>query len=195
LLQEEAAMKDSTKQSDIVELNHENLKDVNVTDNAFEVKSRIIPYIEGGVFHYHLKDIEKSYTKSYGNDDFDYTTYIDNPEKIVYLVYAGNSPAGQIILRRNWNKYAYIEDIRIGSEYRRTGIGTRLMETALEWAKIGHMPGIMLETQDINVPACKFYESCGFELGGVDVYLYKGVTPVIDEIALYWYKFFQTLPI
>lgn len=183
-------MKDRLKQSDIVELNHGNLQDVNVTDNAFEVKSRIIPYIEDGIFHYNLEEIEKSYTKSYGNDELDYSTYIDNPDKIVYLAYAGNTPAGQIILRRNWNKYAYIEDIRVGSRFRRTGIGTRLMEAASNWAKIGHMPGIMLETQDINVPACRFYENCGFKLGGVDVYLYKGVTPVIDEIALYWYIIF-----
>ena len=183
-------MKDRLKQSEIIELNNENLKDVNVTDNAFEVKSRIIPNIEDGIFRYKLEQIVKSYTKSYGNDEFDYTTYIDNPEKIVYLAYTGNSPAGQIILRINWNKYAYIEDIRVGRDNRRTGIGTRLMEAAVNWAKKGNMPGIMLETQDINVPACKFYESCGFKLGGVDIYLYKGVTPEINEIALFWYTLF-----
>jgi streptothricin acetyltransferase len=190
LLQEEAAMKDRPKQSDIVELNHDNLKDVNATDNAFEVKSRIIPYIEDGIFRYKQEEMENSYTKSYANDELDYSTYIDNPEKIVYLAYAENSPAGQIILRRNWNKYAYIEDIRVGSRFRRAGIGTRLMEAASNWAKKGHMPGVMLETQDTNVPACKFYESCGFKLGGVDVYLYIGITPRIDEIALYWYIIF-----
>ena len=82
-------MEDHLKQPEIVELNHENLKDVNITDNAFEVKSRIIPYIEDGVFHYKLEGIEKEFTKSYGNDELDYITYIDNPDKTVYLAYAG----------------------------------------------------------------------------------------------------------
>ena len=183
-------MEDHLKQLDIVELNHGNLKDVNRTDNAFEVKSRIIPYIEDGEFHYDVGEISNSYTKSYANDELDYATYIDNPEKIVYLAYVGNELAGQIILRRNWNKYAYIEDIRVRSRYRRTGIGTKLIEAAFEWAKKGHMPGIMLETQDNNVPACKFYESCGFKLGGFDGYLYKGINPRTDESALYWYIIF-----
>ena len=36
------------------------------------------------------------------------------------------------------------------------------------------MPGIMLETQNNNVAACKFYEKCGFVIGGFDFLGYKG---------------------
>ena len=37
------------------------------------------------------------------------------------------------------------------------------------------MPGIMLETQNNNVAACKFYEKCGFVIGGFDFLVYKGL--------------------
>ena len=52
------------------------------------------------------------------------------------------------------------------------------------------LPGIMLETQNNNVAACRFYESCGFHLGGFDRELYRGITPDTDETALFWYLIF-----
>jgi ribosomal protein S18 acetylase RimI-like enzyme len=61
----------------------------------------------------------------------------------------------------------------------------------MEWARDKGCPGMMLETQNNNVAACRFYESCGFELGGFDAYLYKGLNRTTDEIALYWYLMFE----
>ena len=183
-------MKNEVKKTDIVELNLRNLKDVNRTDTTFEIKSRIIPRTENGEFSYTLQEIFPSFTKSYPNDELDYSTYINNPDKMIYLAYVGNRIAGQLILRRNWNKYAYIEDIRVGNNYRRNNIGTKLIETAINWAKKRQMPGIMLETQDNNVPAIRFYESRGFKLGGFDGYLYKGVNPNTNEKAIFWYLVF-----
>ena len=58
---------------------------------------------------------------------------------------------------------------------------------AKQWARERNLAGIMLETQNNNVSACKFYERCGFRLEGFDQYLYKGVNLETDEIALYWY--------
>jgi streptothricin acetyltransferase len=48
----------------------------------------------------------------------------------------------------------------------------------------------MLETQNINVAACLFYQRCGFTLGGFDRYLYRGLDPSTEEVALYWYLLF-----
>jgi ribosomal protein S18 acetylase RimI-like enzyme len=58
---------------------------------------------------------------------------------------------------------------------------------AIDWAKTKLLAGIMLETQNNNVAACRFYERCGFKLGGFDRYLYKGISKNTEEIALYWY--------
>jgi ribosomal protein S18 acetylase RimI-like enzyme len=48
----------------------------------------------------------------------------------------------------------------------------------------------MLETQNNNLPACRFYEHCGFTLSGFDRNLYKGINKDTEEIALYWYLLF-----
>ena len=97
---------------------------------------------------------------------------------------------GQIRLRRFWNGYAYIEDIFVEPDYRGEGIGRTLIEHAFAWAKEKGFPGLMLETQDNNVAACRLYARCGFELRGFDTHLYKAQDPSSDEMALYWYLIF-----
>jgi len=94
-------------------------------------------------------------------------------------------------MRKNWNKYAYIEDIAVDVMFRRRGIGKELISEAMRWAQERHLAGIMLETQNNNVGACKFYESCGFQLKGFDTYLYKGINSRTDEVALFWYLVFD----
>ncbi len=182
-------MKDHPEQLEIVELNQMHLNDINQMGNAFEVKSRIIPYIKDDEFCYTLEEVLDSYTKSYPDNELQYSTYIENPDKIAYLAYVSGKAVGQIILRRNWNRFAWIEDIRIDSRYRRMGIGTKLMNTAVKWARKGDMRGIMIETQDTNAAACMFYQKFGFTLGGVDRMLYGG-PKYSSETALLWYFVF-----
>lgn len=65
------------------------------------------------------------------------------------------------------------------------------MDKVKDWAQDNRMLGIMLETQNNNVGACKFYERYGFSIGGFDKYLYKGFKQLSDEIAIYWYFMFE----
>jgi ribosomal protein S18 acetylase RimI-like enzyme len=65
-------------------------------------------------------------------------------------------------------------------------IRRRLIEKAVEWTKAGNYPGVMLETQNNNVAGCHLYQSCSFELGGFERFLYKGLNGSMKEIALYW---------
>ncbi|MGW9123957.1 GNAT family N-acetyltransferase [Paenibacillus chitinolyticus] len=161
-------------------------------DGSFIVDSVLVLTLEDGRIGYAVEEVPR-YTKRYEDEpdgeteDTGYAGYIGNPDQVMYLACMGDKFAGQIQLRKNWNGYAYVEDIKVDSAYRRYGVGRRLIDQAKNWAKAGGMPGIMLETQNNNVRACKFYESCGFVLGGFDACLYKGLDKQNNEIALYWY--------
>lgn len=111
----------------------------------------------------------------------------------VYLAFIENraAPAGQITLSPNWNNYALIEDLSVDVSCRRSGIGRKLIDQAITWARAAGMKGIMLETQNNNVKACLFYESCGFRIGGMDACLYKGLDLRHRETALFWYLLFD----
>lgn len=174
----------------IVEINQSNVGDVNTCDGEFVIDSKLVLHAEDDEISYTVTEIPR-FKKRYEEDDVDYTAYIDTPDKTVFLAYVEDRVAGQIILRRNWNRYAYVEDIAVDVDFRKQGIGRALILQAKRWAHERDLAGIMLETQNTNVRACQFYESCGFQLGGFDTYLYKGVKSGTDEIALYWYLVFE----
>jgi ribosomal protein S18 acetylase RimI-like enzyme len=174
----------------IQEIDQNRVSDIGTIDGAFIIDSRLELCMEGSEILYKIVPVTP-YKKRYKQDEIDYKTYLDNPHKTVYLAYADGQIAGQIILHKYWNNYAYIEDIAVDVKFRRQGIGRRLISQAVSWAEERKLPGIMLETQDNNTAGCRLYESSGFKLGGFDRYLYKGLEGDTDEIALYWYLLFE----
>jgi ribosomal protein S18 acetylase RimI-like enzyme len=177
------------------EMDRETLHRLKIGGSSFEVRSKLVLHAEHDRIHYTIVDVPP-YTKQYGAEHVEPATYLDNPERIVFFADLEGALAGQVRILRNWNGYAYIDDIAVEPAYRGRGVGRALMERAIEWAKANGFPGMMLETQNNNVRACKFYERCGFVLCGFDTHLYKALDPDTDEIALYWYLMFrETTPV
>jgi ribosomal protein S18 acetylase RimI-like enzyme len=172
------------------ELNAGNVQNVNRCDGTFVVNSKLVVQAEDDVIRYTEVRVPP-HQKRYPSDEIDYTTYLARPDKTIFFACVDGQLAGQIMLRKNWNHYAYIEDIAVDAAFRRLGVGRALMQQAVVWAKSRQLAGVMLETQNNNVAACRLYEGCGFKLAGFDQYLYKGLSPRTDEIALYWYLLFE----
>lgn len=82
---------------------------------------------------------------------------------------------------------ALLWDIRIHPGFRRQGIGTKLFKHALNWSRKRGCRQLKIETQNINVPACKFYARQGCQLGEINFYGYAGHPKVRHEIMLIWY--------
>lgn len=59
---------------------------------------------------------------------------------------------------------AALWDIRVRPEHRGKGVGKQLFEAALAWARDRGASELRVETQDINVPACRFYGRRGCRL-------------------------------
>jgi GNAT superfamily N-acetyltransferase len=173
----------------IGEATHSNIDLINTTDSSFEVTSKLVVNFHDGKFSYHIVPVHNR-MKSYVYDEMDYSVYITDENKKIFFLFNGDNLAGQIILFKYWNGYCYINDIRIDKNYRGKGIGKLLIQKAIEWAKEKNCIGMQVETQDVNVNACKFYERLGFTLGGVDLFRYKSSKTEKDEIALDWYLLF-----
>ena len=80
---------------------------------------------------------------------------------------------------------ALLWDIRVDPGSRGRGVGTALLAAAEAWAAPCGAEWLEVETQNINVPACRFYARNGFVLRAVDPFAYPGLP---DEIQLLWYK-------
>lgn len=176
---------------EIVELSIHNLADMNKANEAFEIIGKIKPSFINNEWTFTEEIYLHPYTKSYPNDDSDYSAYIDNPDKAIFLAYADEECIGQIVLRKDWNRYAFIEDICVSKTSRGQGIGTALIQSAVLWAKKVGLCGLALETQDNNLLACRFYAKSGFAIGAVNTMMYKNFEkPWCDEAAVFWYMKF-----
>jgi GNAT superfamily N-acetyltransferase len=83
---------------------------------------------------------------------------------------------------------AVLWDIRVSPEARGRGVGSALFQAAEAWARSRGCRRLKIETQNINVPACRFYVSQGCTLEAVHRFAYPEFP---DEIQLIWYKELQ----
>lgn len=86
-------------------------------------------------------------------------------------------------------KFASIDRLIVLESSRGKGIGTALLNKAREWALQKGMQGFTLETQDVNLLACRFYLKNGFDIGAVDTMLYSN-SKYKDENAVFFYSKF-----
>ena len=79
---------------------------------------------------------------------------------------------------------AALWDLRVHPEWRGRGVGCLLFARAAAWARARGCRRLSVETQDVNVPACRFYARQGCELAAIRRYAYGA----LDEVQLLWDK-------
>jgi len=80
---------------------------------------------------------------------------------------------------------AVLWDIRVSPGHRGRGIGSALVTTAEAWSVARACRQLKVETQNVNVPACRFYSRHGFVLGAIHRFAYPSLP---EEVQLLWYK-------
>ena len=105
-----------------------------------------------------------------------------------YVALANGEIAGVILLRlEEWRSVTSIEDIIVGRQFRRYGIGSLLLNCACDWARNRGCWAILLETQNINYPAIQFYLRNGLEVWSINQHYYPP-GPVEHEVAVFMGK-------
>jgi GNAT superfamily N-acetyltransferase len=105
----------------------------------------------------------------------------------------GASVGGAVIASRTPDLYmlggrddvAVLWDIRVSPRERGGGIGSALFRAAGDWARARGFRWLKIETQNVNVPACRFYQKMGCTLGAIDRFAYPDQPA---EVQLLWWK-------
>ena len=82
---------------------------------------------------------------------------------------------------------AYVTNVAVFGEYRKSGVGRALLQVACNGAKGRNCSFITLEVRESNSPAISLYESEGFDRVGVRKNFYSSPT----ENAVLFTKYFE----
>jgi streptothricin acetyltransferase len=181
--------------------NDTNLANYSSIPISFEVKSKLnVELLNNGLggMIFHEEKVTPTYVKEY--DPFEPPTTWPKKFNVanwaIFLARDGAMPVGGItvafrtpgvdMLERR-EDLAVVWDIRVRPECRRSGIGTRLFAEAVKWSKKKSCTQLKVETQNINVPACRFYIKQGCRLGEIHRYKYVSHPATAHEVMLVWY--------
>lgn len=177
------------------------LDEYSVIPIAFEVTSifELSPSSdEPGGFELVERRAAPTYVKDYdaipGNRPVDWPLRFDlsnwgllsawlNGERVGGVVVAWKAP--ELLMLEGRHDLAVAWDLRVSPRARRMGVGSVLFNAAGRWALERGCRAIKVETQNINVPACRFYANRGCTLGGLNRYAYPELP---DEVQLIFYR-------
>jgi GNAT superfamily N-acetyltransferase len=177
-----------------------NLAEYERVSIAFTVNSRLRVKTEAlgmGGFPLVEEPVSPPYTKDYdqeaNNRPQGWLKRWDTSNWGVLAAYKGQARIGGAVLAYNTPEIHLLEgrpdlavlwDIRVQPKQRGQGVGKALFNAAADWARQHGCTLLKVETQNINVPACRFYAQMGCELGAINLRAYPDLP---EEIQLLWY--------
>lgn len=173
------------------------IKKISDISIAFEVKTIFeVQPIDHGLDGLNLVEVpvEKPYTKDYDTEEplirwqqkWDLSNWglffaLDGEQRIGSALIAWRTEGVNMLQERD--DLAVLWDFRVRPGNRGKGVGRALFSAAADWAQARKCTEMIIETQNINVPACRFYAAMGSELWSINRFAYPDMP---EEIQLLW---------
>jgi GNAT superfamily N-acetyltransferase len=165
---------------------------------AFEVREVFDVVAEaGGHTRLEARQVPVPYVKDYdalGENPTRWAERFDLSNWGFFSAFKGAQCVGRAAIARDISTLEMLEgrrdvallwDIRVALPERRHGVGSALFDAAVKWALARGCLQLKVETQNINVAACRFYAQRGCVIRAVRPGAYPRLP---DEIQLLWFK-------
>ena len=184
----------------IIEESSEVLPEYEKVSIAFSVETFFrVELIENGLggIRFFEEKLDNSYIKNYDNfaedkpanwakrfdlSNWTFLSAFDGERRIGGAAVAWNTP--EVCMLEGREDLACLWDLRVAPGYRGKSVGQFLFAGAIDWARSRNCRLLKVETQNINVPACRFYARQGCELGAINRFAYP---ELMNETQLIWY--------
>ena len=145
----------------------------------------VTPYIKDYDAQAQGDDRPEGWANQFAPSNWGFYLAMDREQAVGGAAVVLNTP--EVHMLENRSDLAVLWDIRVQPEQRGKGIGWQLFQHAAAWAREQGCTQLKIETQNVNVPACRFYIRQGCHLGAILRYGYAGCPQVAHEAMLLWY--------
>jgi ribosomal protein S18 acetylase RimI-like enzyme len=108
-----------------------------------------------------------------------------DPDAAIFVAEDKAAPAGVAVtvIREsppflNPNKFVLLENLAVTTKFRRAGVGRKLVDAAMLWARARDMKELDLNVYEFNHTAIQFYEALGFRT--VSRRMKRALSPLIE---------------
>lgn len=159
--------------------------DLFIKNEPFEIRGRMIVLRTKDEWQHEVALFDESTTMTFPDEAYDYAELTKNG--FCLGAYDGDQCVGLAIMQDDWMKYMYLHDLKVNSNYRKSGIGQKLIAESMRLAQERGYKGIYTIGQDNNLNACQFYLRSGFVIGGYNTMGYRH-TAQEGKADIYFYK-------
>jgi GNAT superfamily N-acetyltransferase len=149
------------------------------------VEKRVDPYTKDYDRQGDSRDRPINWGNTFDISQWGFFLAVDGEHPVGGAAVAFDTP--KINLLKNRKDLAVLWDIRVHPDKRHNGIGSRLLARVADLAQSKGCKLLKIETQNVNVPGCRFYAKQGCELGAIHRYAYSASPAVSHETMLLWY--------
>lgn len=184
----------------IIEIPTSRLDEYDAIPSSFIVRSILTPeLVDGGLGGILLREVPvaQPYVKdydSYGELPSDWPRQFDVTNWGFFMATESGRPVGGaavafdttgVFMLEACKDLSVLWDLRVRPEAR--GAGILLFRHAASWSRARGCTQMKIETQNVNVPACCFYQKMGARLGEIHRFGYVAVPAAAHEVMLCWY--------
>jgi GNAT superfamily N-acetyltransferase len=151
---------------------------------------RVEPRVEG--WDLIEEPVSAPWVKDYEQFDEDRPTNLakqyDFSSRGIFAAYSDDLRVGGAIVAPGEDGWygpesAVLVDIRVDPRDQRLGTGRALVDAVVTWSRQRGLRELVIETQNVNVPGCRFYAAIGAVLSNVEENAYPQLP---DELRLTW---------
>jgi len=185
---------------EMLPVNKKTLDRYSVIPSYFEVDSMLEVEVLADGFEgmkFKEKKVTRPYTKYYDTEGEPFSWLNFNTSNwVAFLASEGESLVGcltvacrtpELRMLNGRDDLADVWDIRVHPDYKRKGYGARLFQEAVAWSRNKGFKQLCVETQNVNVRACRFYLKQGCRLGAVNRFAYYSNPKERDEVQFIWF--------
>ena len=137
----------------------------------------------------YVKDLAKYERATEYEKEFDISTWhffmaFDDDKPVGALTLAGPTP--NLYMLGGMKDACVLWDIRVDDKYKHQGIGQKLFDQVKKVAIADGYKKMIIESQNINVAACRFYRKQGAVIAKIDTNAYCSEPGLENEVQLIW---------